>query len=150
MKSKHRKPESFINQPSFPGGKKSLDEFVKQHLRYPEEAIKNRVEGSVTVSFDIDVFGDVKEAKVKHGIGYGCDEEAVRLIRLLKFEKKRYKGLHVVFHRTLTINFKLHEASAPPPAEQTVKYSFKEIKPTTNNPITYTIRIDPANNQPND
>ena len=143
--SKHRKPESFIRQPSYPGGKKSLDEFVKQHLRYPEEAINNRVEGNVTVAFDIDVFGDVKEPKVKKGIGYGCDEEAIRLIKLLKFEKKRYQGLHVVFHRSLTIHFKLHEASAPPlAADQTVKYTLKEEKKTSETPITYTIRIEPT------
>jgi TonB family protein len=139
----HRKPESFVKQPNYPGGKVALDEFIKQHLQYPDEALRNKVEGTVSVEHDVDIFGNVIEARIKHGIGYGCNEEALRLVKLLKYEKRRYKGLHVVFHKTININFKIHEASKPPEPSQTVKYNLTqgnthggEIK------ITYTIRID--------
>ena len=90
-----------------------MDEFIRQNLRYPEDALQNKVEGTVAVEADIDVFGKVISAKVKHGIGSGCDEEALRLVNLLKFEKKKYKGMHVVFHKTINIHFRLHAASKP-------------------------------------
>jgi protein TonB len=131
----HRKPESFIRQPNYPGGKKAMDEFIRSNLRYPEEALKNRIEGTVAVNADIDVQGKVTTTKVKHGIGYGCDEEAKRVVRMLQFEKKKYRGLYVMFHRTINIHFKL-----PGTTGLNVAYQYK---PTTPDDKTYdyTIRI---------
>ncbi|HNQ62255.1 MAG TPA: energy transducer TonB [Bacteroidia bacterium] len=123
-KSGGRKPESFIKQPNFPGGNKALDQFIKSNLRYPEAALENKIEGTVSVNLDIDVFGDVIDAKVKHKIGYGCDEEAIRIVKLLKFEKKRYMGMRVVFHRTLNIHFRLTTASRLPEKSETIKYNY--------------------------
>jgi TonB family protein len=128
----HRKPESFIHQPKYPGGSKAMDAFIKQQMQYPEEALKNRVEGTVSVDIDIDVNGKVSSAKVKHGIGYGCDEEALRLVNLLRFEKKKYHGLYVLFHRTINIHFRL-------PGAPTVTYNYKE---STKKEKTYTYRIN--------
>jgi len=133
---KSRKPESFIKQPNYQGGNKAMDEFIKNHLRYPEEAMENKIEGTVAVEVDIDVFGKVSGAKVKHGIGYGCDEEATRLVQLLQFDKKRYKGMHVVFHKTINIHFRLHEASKP----VAFSYHYKEKK--VGNVYNYTIKPD--------
>lgn len=138
-KETHRKPESFIRQPNYPGGKKALDAFIKENLRYPEQAIEQKVEGSVTVAFDLDVFGEVSEVRIKHGIGYGCDEEAIRLVSLLKYEKKKYKGFRVVFHNTMTIHFRLNEASKVPPPQQTLNYQYStKPKPPAGPPGTTT------------
>lgn len=104
---KKAKPESFIKQPKYPGGKKALDEFIRTNMQYPEEALKNRVEGSVVVKYDVDVFGKVSNAVITHGLGYGCDEEALRLVNLLQYEKKRYQGLRVTFHQSISIHFHL-------------------------------------------
>jgi len=123
---KQRKPESFIRQPRYPGGKKAMDEFIRHELRYPEEAMKNRVEGTVSVEIDIDVFGDVMDARVRHSLGYGCDEEAIRLVRLLKFEKKKYQGLRVMFHQTLNIHFRLAAIPPSPAQQQQIVYHYKE------------------------
>ena len=139
MKQKSRKPESFIRQPDYPGGKKALDEFIRTNLKYPEEAIRNNIQGSVAVDFDIDIFGDVSNARIKHGIGYGCDEEAIRLVSLLKFQKKRYKGMHVVFHKSLNIHFHLHTASKIPPQQQTLTYSYTEKQ--DGKKISYNIKL---------
>src|SRR5688572_14876437 len=106
MKKKAR-PESFIKQPKYPGGKKALDEFIRTNMQYPEEALKNRVEGSVVVKYDVDVFGRVSDATITHGLGYGCDEEALRLVKLLRYEKKKYQGLRVTFHQSISIHFRL-------------------------------------------
>jgi TonB family protein len=130
----HRKPESFIKQPIYPGGNKAMDEFIKKNLQYPEEAMQQKIEGTVAVEIDIDVYGQVSSAKVKHGIGHGCDEEAIRLVKLLKFQKKKYKGLYVMFHKTINIHFRLHEASQP----VQLAYQYKEKSSGTT--YNYTIK----------
>jgi len=129
MPNPHRKPESFIKPPTYPGGKKALDEFIKANLKYPEEALKNKVEGTVAVEYDVDAFGKVIATRLKHGIGYGCDEEAIRITQMLKYPKKKYQGLRVVFHMTININFRIHSASPPPkPQEQKIVYNYVEKK----------------------
>ena len=131
---KSRKPESFIKQPNYPGGTKAMDEFIKKHLQYPEEALQNKIEGTVAVEIDIDVFGKVTSAKVKHGVGHGCDEEALRIVKLFQFEKKKYKGLYVLFHKTINIHFRLHEASKP------VQLSYQYKEKTSGTTYNYTIK----------
>ena len=133
MKNLNRKPNSFITQPTYPGGTKALNEFITSNLHYPEEALRNQIQGTVSVDFDIDVFGIVSSPKIKHGIGYGCNEEAIRLVALLKFSKRKYQGVRVVFHRNLNIHFKLNTAVKP-------------IDPTENQPfkINYTTTSTPA------
>ncbi len=108
---KESKEKHFIHHPEYEGGPKALREFIARHLRYPKEALEQRIEGTVVVRYDIDQHGNVIEAKVLSGIGFGCDEEAVRLIKLLKYQVPKNRGLRVVFHKNLQINFR-----APPPA----------------------------------
>ena len=50
---KPAKDNHFIKQPWYEGGPKALKQFVADHLRYPEPALAQRVEGTVTVRFDI-------------------------------------------------------------------------------------------------
>lgn len=56
-------------------------EYVKNNLRYPAEARRKGVEGKVFVQFVINIDGSLSEFKVVKGIGSGCDEEAVRIIK---------------------------------------------------------------------
>ena len=114
MKNTNKKPNSFIEQPTYAGGTKALNEFISTNLKYPQEAFDNNIQGTVSVDFDIDVFGKVILTKIKHGIGYGCDEEAARLIKLLHFSKRKYQGVHVIFHRNLNITFRINTAVKPP------------------------------------
>ncbi len=137
MKNKHRKPESFIKKVLYPGGDKALDKFIAENLHYPEEALKDKVEGTVSVEIDIDVFGKVIASRILHGIGHGCDEEAKRLVSLLQFEKKKYRGLRVIHHRTLNIHFRLHTASLP--ARQ-LNYQYKESENKSSS-VTYSYSI---------
>jgi TonB family protein len=141
MKKNSRKPESFIKLPVYPGGQKALNDFINANRKYPEEALENKIEGTVSVEYDVNVFGDVITTKVKHGIGYGCDEEASRLVTLLKYPKHKYQGLHVVFHMKINIHFRLHQASKPVPKEQTIVYSYVEKKKEDKPGIGYKIDI---------
>lgn len=141
MKNKNRVPKNQIKQPVYPGGRKALDEYIRQNLQYPEGALENKIQGTVSVDYDIDIFGEVIAAKIKHGIGHGCDEEALRLVRSLKFSKKRYQGMHVVFHQNLNIHFRL-PGPPPPPPQQTITYTLT-IKPKAEDQqgLTYTINL---------
>jgi TonB family protein len=138
---KGRKPDSFIKLPVYSGGQKALNDFINANRVYPEEALQNKIEGTVSVEYNVNVFGDVISTKVKHGIGYGCDEEARRLVSLLKYPKHRYQGLHVVFHMKINIHFRLHQASKIPPKEQTIVYSYVEKKKTEKPVAGYNIKL---------
>jgi protein TonB len=66
--------------PEFPGGDEALAEYLENNLEYPEPAVKNDIKGTVIVTFIVKKSGKVTNAKVVRGIGYGCDEEALRLV----------------------------------------------------------------------
>ncbi|MFM9050941.1 MAG: energy transducer TonB [Bacteroidota bacterium] len=142
VKQKKNRPDNGIKPPVFPGGKKALDEHIRTSLRYPEEALKNKVQGTVSVDYDVDVFGNVTRTQLKHGIGYGCDEEAIRLVNGLKYAKRKYQGMHVVFHLSINIHFRLPQAP-PPPSQQTITYHIKIEKPPGGEQgLGYTIKIN--------
>lgn len=104
---KDKKTKQFLHLPLYPGGKKAFGEFIRQNLRYPEEAVKNRIEGRVFVSFQVNDFGEVISASVIHGIGYGCDEEAMRVVKLMKYDKAKNRGLRLISTVKTHIVFKL-------------------------------------------
>ena len=67
--------------PHFPGGELALYRFLSRQIRYPAQASRNRVEGKVIVRFVIEKDGTVSQPEVVKGIGYGCNEEAIRIIQ---------------------------------------------------------------------
>jgi len=103
-----------VKKPFYPGGHEAMNKFIADNIQYPKEAIDNKVEGVCIVQYDIDVKGNVLNPKVLSGVGHGCDEEAIRLVKLLKFEvpKQIYK-LKVTFHKTTHIRFKLNKQVIP-------------------------------------
>jgi len=119
MSSKERRDDSFIKKPVYPGGNAAIRKFIKDNLKYPETAIDKKVEGTVHLKYTIDHKGKVVETKVVKGIGHGCDAEAERILKLLKFEiPKNPRKLRVTFHNKTQITFKLpiaKKASTPAP-----------------------------------
>ena len=111
---KDKKKTVFVRQPEYPGGPKEMGKFIQQNLRYPERAMEAEAEGTVVVEFDIDYKGDVVAARVLQGVGHGCDEEACRVIRLLKFDVERTRGLRVLYHKKTHVQFKLPKKVAVP------------------------------------
>ena len=67
--------------PEFPGGEKELARFIASSIKYPAAARQNKVQGKVYLSFVVEKDGQITDVKVKQGIGSGCDEEAVRVLR---------------------------------------------------------------------
>jgi protein TonB len=60
-------------------------EGIQNRIKYPQEALENGIEGKVYVLANIDEQGDVKKAQVIRGIGVGCDEEALKVVKETKF-----------------------------------------------------------------
>ena len=66
----------------YPGGLEKFYRFLGKTLRYPAAARENNTQGKVLVSMVVEKDGSLSNVKVQRGIGDGCDEEAVRLIKL--------------------------------------------------------------------
>jgi TonB family protein len=95
-------------KPVFPGGDEALFEHLGNNIKYPEEARKNKIEGRVIVKFVVMKDGSIADAKVVRGIGAGCDEEALRVIRTMpKWTPGIHNGNAVNVTYTLPLSFKL-------------------------------------------
>jgi TonB family protein len=62
-------------------GFEAYTKYLQDSLRYPQEAIDKQVHGVVLVGFTVGKSGQLSKLEVKEGLGYGCDEEAIRLIK---------------------------------------------------------------------
>lgn len=66
--------------PEFPGGIIALQKYILEHLTYPEEAKESNIQGTVYITFTVLKSGKITDTKILKGLGYGCDEEALRII----------------------------------------------------------------------
>lgn len=65
----------------FPGGGPAFRYFIEKNMSYPPLAKANNIEGKVFVTFVVDKKGVVKHPTIHKSLGYGCDEEAIRLVK---------------------------------------------------------------------
>ena len=107
----HHNKKKFLNLPKYIGGSASYKEFIAANLRYPDAALKSGIEGTVVVEFDIHDNGQVYNPRILKGIGHGCDEEAIRVVGLLKYERVKNRGVRVKVTTKTTIHFRLPEGS---------------------------------------
>ena len=95
-------------QPSYPGGQDGYTKFLIANIKYPEEALKKGVTGTVYVSFIVEKNGAVTDVKVLRGIGSGCDEEAARVVKMMpNWNPGENKGVPVAVQYNLPIKFNL-------------------------------------------
>lgn len=84
----------------------SLEKFFRKNIKYPAEGIKDKIEGKVFVQFTIDSTGKVINPVILRGLGYGFDEEVVRVVQLLPdWEPSYVDGKPVSSLRVMPINF---------------------------------------------
>jgi len=100
---------AFVNEmPSFPGGDAERKKFLSKHLRYPLYAAEKDIQGNVYIGFIVKKDGSLDNIKILHGIGGGCDEEALRVMRMMPPWKPGYlKGKKVDVLFTMPVYFKL-------------------------------------------
>ena len=100
-------PFSYVEKmPEFAGGQAALLRYLRDHLRYPGAALAAGVGGRVFMSFVVGSDGRISEVTILKGLGYGLDEEALRVIRQMPAWTPGYQSQHPVPVRfTLPITF---------------------------------------------
>ncbi|WP_128545674.1 M56 family metallopeptidase [Larkinella soli] len=94
--------------PEFPGGMDALGLYLGKNIRYPSEAIQRGVTGKVFVQFTVGPSGEIYDLRVQKGIGFGCDEEAVRVVgKMPNWNPGIQGGKPVAVQYVLPIEFQL-------------------------------------------
>lgn len=93
--------------PSPVGGYEAFYQDLKKNFKYPRQAIRNETQGRVYVEFIIGENGVPGNIKVVKGIGSGCDEEAMRVIGLSKWNSGKQRGKSVRVKMVLPVTFTL-------------------------------------------
>ncbi|MBW6460037.1 MAG: TonB family protein [Bacteroidales bacterium] len=96
------------SMPVFPGGEANLYKFLAENIKYPQMAKESGIQGRVFVTFVVERDGSVTDVRVLRGIGGGCDEEAIRVVRNMpKWTpgKQRNKAVRVQYN--LPVKFTL-------------------------------------------
>lgn len=96
------------DQPEYPGGIGAFYKYVATNLRYPAQARRMGIAGKVFVQFVVEKDGKLTDVQILKGIGAGCDEEALRVIKKSKAWKPgRQRGRPVKVRMIIPINFRL-------------------------------------------
>ncbi|MEQ6118817.1 energy transducer TonB [Reichenbachiella sp. MALMAid0571] len=130
---KSKKPKDFLKVPQYPGGKVAMTKFINENLKYPQDALENKIEGTVEAEYFVDGLGKIKNVNILKGLGHGCDEEVERLIKSLVFDKAVNRGLRTSTRKTLKINFNLPKKKTPSLQYQLVKAKPKKEVPEKKN-----------------
>jgi len=136
---KNRK-NKFLKVPQILGGNKALKMYIEENLKYPPEAKEKRIEGIVHLVAEINDNGNVVHIEILHGLGSGCNEEAIRLIKNVRFGTVNNKGIRLKTKRQFRIKFQL-------PPENKLNYQLVDQSKETNKEeiskkYSYTIMIN--------
>lgn len=97
-------------QPSFMGGNSEMYKFLGKNLKYPTAAQRANIQGKVFLSFIVEKDGSITDIETMKGIGFGCDEEAMRVVKLMpKWIAGKQNGRNVRVKFTIPVFFKLDD-----------------------------------------
>ena len=95
-------------QPEFPGGTAEMYKYLGKNIKYPSAASRANVSGRVFMSFVVNTDGSIQDVQVLKGLGFGCDEEAIRVVKAMpKWKPGKQSGRAVRVKYNLPINFQL-------------------------------------------
>lgn len=101
-------PQVFTYVSQMPQSSVDINAFLSKNLHYPESARENNIQGRVILKFVVNETGNVSDIQVLRGIGGGCDEEAVRVLKSMPpWKPGKNNGVAVKVYYTLPISFKL-------------------------------------------
>ena len=87
----------------------NYNRFITKNLVYPDAAMKQNIQGTVEVFFIVEPSGRVSNVDIKKPVGAGCSQEAVRLIKMLKWMPGIKNGKAVRTKLVLSISFNLED-----------------------------------------
>lgn len=94
----------------FIGGVDKMMEFLAKNILYPQAAKENRTRGKVIISFIVEKDGSISDIRIIRSLGFGCDEEAVRVIKLMpKWKPAKQREKNVRYQYILPVRFNLTE-----------------------------------------
>lgn len=94
--------------PAYPGGDEARMSYLSKNLKYPVLAMESGIQGTVYIGFVVEKDGSVTDVKVARGIGGGCDEEAVRVVKAMpKWTPGKQRGKSVRVRYSVPIRFSL-------------------------------------------
>ena len=95
--------------PGFPGGDEARIQYLQSNMKYPTMARESGIQGKVYVTFVVEKNGNVTDVKILRGIGGGCDEEAIRVVKAMpKWTPGKQRGKAVRVQFNLPIQFTLN------------------------------------------
>ena len=114
--------------PAFTGGDKARVKFMQENIKYPEEARKNGISGTVFISFVVEKDGKITNVKLLRGVNELLDNEALRVVKMMPaYEPGIQRGKPVRVQFNLPIYFNLDKGAKkvkddgqkePPPPNQ--------------------------------
>lgn len=94
--------------PEFPGGLGALGQYLGKNIKYPAAASRANVSGKVFLTFVVNTDGSIQDVSVLKGLGFGCDEEAMRVIKgMPKWKPGKQSGRNVRVKYNLPVSFVL-------------------------------------------
>lgn len=94
--------------PEFPGGLEKMMKFLQENLKYPPDARENGIQGRVVTQFVVDEEGNISDVQILKGIGGGCDEEVVRIVKTMpKWNPGKQNGTPVKVYYKMPVTFAL-------------------------------------------
>lgn len=105
---KHPRHNPLPLEPKWTGGDHAaIQDFIKKNVKYPEQARKNGVTGTVHVVFTVKADGETADHKVwGKSLGHGCDEEAIRVVKQLgKWQPGKQMGKPADMEYTVAVPF---------------------------------------------
>ena len=94
--------------PEFPGGDPARMDFLRQNIRYPIKEKRAGIQGTVWIEFVVGKDGKIEDAHVLHGIGEGCDEEALRVVNEMpKWTPGKQRGIPVRVRFQMPVTYSL-------------------------------------------
>jgi TonB family protein len=98
------------DMPEYPGGQDAMIKYLMENIKYPEEAKTKGITGTVYVTYVVEKDGSVTNVKVLRGIGGGCDEESVRVVKgMPKWIPGKQRGQNVRVQFNLPIKYALDD-----------------------------------------
>lgn len=125
LESQSNHHTAMISPPMFAGGMDNLNNFLQKAIKYPEDAIESGIQGTVKLNFTIEKDGSLSNIKTDQKLGFGIDEEA---IRVLKLTKKWYPAMQ---------NGKAVKVAYSIP----IRFTFEQQKPASKGKIVASVRL---------